>query len=225
MNGDATGSDSGSSGGGSGGGSAGGSDRVLVSYLTLRKIIGLLGVSLPILVAVGCIIFGACTGILESISVYYGTAMRDVFVGILFTVAWFLFAYRGYERKDDLAGDVACVCAIAVAIFPVTSGSGIVRIVHFVAAAGLLLTFAYFSIYLFTKSGGSPTPEKLLRNKVYRACGGVIVVSVALIPVAKVFAEGTAIESLQPVFWLETFALWAFGLSWITKGEWILADG
>ena len=44
--------------------------------------------------------------------------MQDVFVGVLFVIAWFLFSYRGYERKDDVAGDVACLCALGVALFP-----------------------------------------------------------------------------------------------------------
>ena len=32
------------------------------------------------------------------------------------------------------------------------------------------------------------------------------------------------LQHLDPVFWLESIALWAFGISWITKGELILKD-
>jgi hypothetical protein len=28
----------------------------------------------------------------------------------------------------------------------------------------------------------------------------------------------------RPVFWLESIALWAFGISWLVKGETILKD-
>ena len=49
-----------------------------------------------------------CTELQRSISEYYVTAMRDVLVGVLFAIAWFLFSYRGYESKDDIAGDLAC---------------------------------------------------------------------------------------------------------------------
>ncbi len=31
-------------------------------------------------------------------------------------------------------------------------------------------------------------------------------------------------ESFNPIFWLEAIALWAFGISWLTKGETILID-
>ena len=73
----------------------GGERRVLVSYLTLRRVVGVLGVLLPVVVAGGCFVLGACTELQDSISDYYGTEMRDVFVGVLFAIGWFLFSYRG----------------------------------------------------------------------------------------------------------------------------------
>jgi hypothetical protein len=33
-----------------------------------------------------------------------------------------------------------------------------------------------------------------------------------------------ALKSLKPVFWLETIALWAFGISWLTKGAVLFRD-
>jgi hypothetical protein len=35
----------------------------------------------------------------------------------------------------------------------------------------------------------------------------------------------SSLEGYHPIFWLETLAILAFGLSWLTKGEAILADG
>ncbi len=32
------------------------------------------------------------------------------------------------------------------------------------------------------------------------------------------------LDDMHPVFWLESIALWAFGISWIVKGEIILKD-
>jgi hypothetical protein len=34
----------------------------------------------------------------------------------------------------------------------------------------------------------------------------------------------TCLVNFNPVFWLESIALWAFGISWIVKGEVILKD-
>ncbi len=45
-----------------------GPGREFISYLTLRRVVGILGVLLPAVLAVGCIVLGACSGILESIS-------------------------------------------------------------------------------------------------------------------------------------------------------------
>ena len=198
-------------------------DNVIVSYLTLRGVIGALGIALPFLVAIwGCVLLGDVR-LLPSISDYYSLRTRDVFVGVLVTVAWFLFTYRGYERKDDIAGNVACLFALGVAFFP-NSGGSLERVIHYVSAAGFFVTLAGISYFLFTKSGGSPTPEKLLRNRVYRACAVVMVVCVLLIPLSQLAAGDTALARLSPVFWLETAALLAFGFSWFVKGEVILGD-
>lgn len=39
------------------------------------------------------------------------TGMRDVFVGALCAIAVFLRSYRGYDRRDHIAGNLACVFA------------------------------------------------------------------------------------------------------------------
>ena len=84
----------------------GASSSFVVSYMTLRKFIGYLGIAFPFVLAFGAMLFHG-PGIESSISSYYHTAVRDVFVGILFAIAVFLMSYKGYDRKDDLAGDLA----------------------------------------------------------------------------------------------------------------------
>lgn len=199
-------------------------DRVLVSYLTLRRIVGMLGVALPVVLAVWGFALCGCARLQESISDYYALRTRDAFVGILFTVAWFLFTYRGYDRRDDVAGNLACVFALGVALFP-NSGEQWERVVHFSSAAAFFLVLAYFSLFLFTKSGGSPTRQKLVRNRVYRVCGAVMLTCIALIGVYHWLLDGTGVSTLKPVFWLESLALWAFGVSWFVKGETLWTDG
>jgi hypothetical protein len=200
--------------------------RILVSYLTLRRVVGVLGVLLPVLVAVGCFLVGSCTELLDSISDYYGSMMRDIFVGVLFAIAWFLFSYRGYEAKDNTAGDLACVFALGVALFPTTSNSGAIRAIHFLSAAALFLVLAYFSLCLFTKTAKDtpPTREKRIRNRIYRVSGVIMLACILGVGVYYVLLRNSALSSLKPVFWLETAALWAFGLSWFVKGETLWRD-
>jgi hypothetical protein len=201
--------------------------RLLISYLTLRRVVGILGVLLPVLVVVGDNLWGSQLGIRPSISDYYQSIARDVFVGVLFVIGWFLYSYRGYDRQDDLAGNFACGFAMGVALFPAASSVPLVGTLHFVSAALLFSILAYFSWFLFTKTavGRKPTSEKLLRNRVYRSCAVGIVTSLLLIVVFKLFFTKTVVASGQPVFWLETAALWCFGLSWFVKGNTLWTDG
>lgn len=202
---------------------------LLISYLLLRKLIGALGIALPFVVAIGALIISQTT-ILPSISDYYHTVMRDLFVGILFAIAIFMLSYRGYERVDDRAGDIACVSAIGIAVFPVApAGANAAQEalgnLHFASALVFFLTLAYFSLVLFTKSDPSvpPTPRKLQRNRIYRICGWTILACLAAIALVWNFAS-MPIKQLQPVFWLESLAVIAFGVSWLTKGEAFLPD-
>jgi dolichyl-phosphate-mannose--protein O-mannosyl transferase len=199
------------------------SGQVLVSYRTLRRVVGVLGVSLPVIVAVWGFVLCQCLQVLPSISDYYGLRTRDAFVGILFTIAWFLFTYRGYEWQDDVAGNLACVFALAVALFP-NSGTSLERVVHFGSALAFFLVLSYFSLFLFTKSEGIPTPQKRVRNVIYRVCGITILLCLAGIGLYYAWVKGPTSGALQPVFWLESVALWAFGISWFIKGDTLFRD-
>jgi hypothetical protein len=201
-------------------------DGLVISYLTLRRAVGILGMMLPVVLAAGCFIVGHCRGLEPSISDYYGTAMRDVFVGLLFAIGLFLFSYRGFDAKDNRAGNLACGFAVGVALFPTTSATPWVHNAHYLFAAGLFLTLSYFSLFLFTKTGGDvpPTAEKKKRNRVYLVCGVVMLASIASILLCQQLMSDAALADLKPVFWLESLALWAFGISWMVKGEVILQD-
>ncbi len=204
--------------------------EMVYSYLTLRKAIGILGIAMPFIVSLGAMLIFR-TGLQSSISGYYHTGMRDVFVGILFSVGVFLLSYRGYSREDDLAGDLACLFAIGVALFPTTPEGkplDVIGYVHLGFAAAFFLTLTYFSLVLFTKTNPAkpPTRRKLQRNMVYRVCGYTMLACIVLLMVYHMLPANTAaaLERFSPVFWLESLAILAFGFSWFTKGEAILKD-
>jgi uncharacterized membrane protein YobD (UPF0266 family) len=92
-----------------------------------------------------------------------------------------------------------------------------------VFGAVFLLTLAYFSLFLFTKTDQKqPTTEKVKRNQVYRVSGYTIVIAIVLIPVQAFLPLD--VSAYNPVFWLESIAVVAFGVSWLVKGEMILQD-
>ena len=182
------------------------SNPLVVSHLTLRRMVGIVGLTLPIILWT-----------MEqrtSISNYYYGGMRDYLVGALVAIGAFLLAYNGYDRRDKVAGRVAGVAAILVAFCPHLDP--VYRALHFGAAVVFLGALAYISLALFTQSGGQMTDRKKTRNAVYRVCGYLIL--------AGVLGTVAGVVLGHSVFWWEALAVMAFGVSWIVKGEAILAD-
>jgi hypothetical protein len=203
---------------------------LVLSYLELRKSVGTIGMLLPFVAALGKILLQG-PGILSSLSSYYYSIMGGVFVGSLCAIGVFLWSYRGYDERDSVAGHIAAICAVGIALFPTTPGSMatarqvLVGNIHLFFAAGFFFTLAYFALVLFRKTNPNATPTrmKLVRNRVYVAAGSTILLSIALI-VAVRFIPTSPIQSIAPVFWLESLAIVAFGISWFVKGEAILKD-
>jgi dipeptide/tripeptide permease len=207
----------------------GNDDPRLRSYLAFRTTVGYLGMLLPFIVSLGALAISGTT-LQKTVSHYYDTVMKGVFVGVLFVIGFFLLFYVGYEKKkgeprfapsDNFAGNTAFVFAIAVALFPTTSDTEWITMVHSAAAIGMFATLAYFSIVQFTKThkGVTPTPEKKRRNSIYRWLGWTIVACIVLIPTYELFLDEARIDKIQPVFWLESLALLAFGVAWAIKGQ------
>jgi hypothetical protein len=205
-------------------------DSLVISYLTLRKTIGLLGASLPFLLYFGSItLFGI--GLQPSVSSYYYTDMGDVFVGIICVIGFFLFSYRGYDSKNDIAGDLGCLFALGIALFPAHAtpdGTSIVGYIHLGSAALFFGTLIYFCLFLFTKTDPErpPTPRKIKRNKGYRVCGSIMSLCILFITFYFLLPEAATIpiESYKPIFWFEAIAVLTFGISWLIKGEALLGD-
>jgi hypothetical protein len=93
------------------------SERTRKTYRYLRvAVVGmavLLGVSVGIEIAVG-----TDAGILDSISAYYYTPVRGVFVGALLAVGLGLVAIKGREGPEDLMLNLAGMLAPLVALVP-----------------------------------------------------------------------------------------------------------
>lgn len=210
-----------------------GNQSLIISYRGLRKIVGILGLSFPFVLFGGAYLFFDL-GIQSSISSYYHTGMRDVFVGTLCVIGFFLLSYRGHERKDDYAGDVACAAALGIAFFPtapdglVSNEAVVLDHIHLAFAAIFFATLIYFSLALFTKMNPdvTPTRRRQQRNRVYRICGATMLTCISLILIYKLAPEALAavFDAWHLVYWLEALAIAAFGLSWLTKGRVILND-
>ena len=215
---------------------------IIMTFKTMRRMIGIFGMALPIAAIFWTFVLSDCSTLLDSISAYYHTDMRDVFVGILCAVSFFLFAYHGYNWLDFITFKCAGFFALGIAFSPTNIGtdtypclkkcanqSDLCSIIHFVSAALFFLTLAFTSFYLFTKfkpntAKADATIQKRRRNVLYRICGVLIFLCLILIAVVYFFCKGGSINKINPIFWLETIALFSFGISWLVKGEVILKD-
>ncbi|MTH66602.1 DUF998 domain-containing protein [Paracoccus shanxieyensis] len=106
-------------------------NQLVLSFLAVRRAIGALGYFLPVVLA----LYGVASGgILTSLSAYYYSPMREIFVGCLIAQAVFLWSYEGYRDTGTWLTDrlVARVASVAVALvalvptgFPVTPNTGL----------------------------------------------------------------------------------------------------
>ncbi len=212
------------------------SNCLTISYLTMRRILGILGIILPFILFIGGLIAGKA--IQESISSYYYTNLRDVFIGITCGLALFLISYKGYGNFDDIIATICGACALGVTLFPTFTGSDqavivgtfqisdhISGVIHFICAGLFFGILAFISFFLFTKSNAKiMTGQKIVRNRIYRACGIIIVISIILIGIYEFFLKTSIISIIKPDLILESFTLWAFGVSWLIKGETLWKD-
>ena len=213
----------------------------VLSYFALRKTVGWIAIALPFVVVTFIWFTDRCFQ--NSISAYYYTSLRDVFVGALCSIGIFLIACVGY--KDDripsmFAGALSFIVAFSPTSIPKcdsgkyscqTTATALPfphsNVVHGIAASLLFLTLAYFCLVLFRRKDVVTTSRKLIRNKVYLVCGLIIVAALATFGLVEVLHAIGAIHTIRPrnfLFYTETICLLAFGFAWIVKGEQILGD-
>jgi len=200
-----------------------------------RQCIGTLGALLPLLVwliAGFRPADGATTPwrLLSSISGYYHTSGVVAFVAVLAALSIFLLTYRGFANKhgtqDRVTAWLAGIAAAGVAFFPTQAQVNLgwlkpwVWYSHYTSAAVLFSCFAFFSLFLFTKSDTKrPTVGKRVRNVVHVVCGVGILICLLWIVVAVLSKRTTAGDRSANIFWPEALALEFFALSWLTKGR------
>jgi hypothetical protein len=209
----------------------------VVSFLTLRRAIGVVGLLMPFIVRAGAFVFEGIHST-DSISAYYYTGMRDVFVSTLVLAGALLACYRTPALRDNAVASIAGAAGIGIALFPMDPTYAPQILAHFPGMLGdkcyvnrgilgfhfvFVATFFALSFYLvyfrfnaFTPE--PPTAQKVIRNKVYKVCGLAMLVAYATIGALAFEYHGTSI------FWPETVAVVAFGVAWLVKGQIVLRD-
>lgn len=200
-----------------------------VTVRQLRLGVGAVGLALPVGLIVGHLVATGRLTLLDSLSGYYHTEMRDVFVGAMCAIGVFLISYR-YRWPDDLLGTIAGLLAVVVALFPTTIGvpavtvsrsDRLVGVVHQVAAAGLFVLLAVFCLFLFTRPDRAGVPPRPAAVRFYRICGGLILLAI-LLALASTQLPADVRHAVKPVLWCETLAVFAFGAAWLAKSDALL---
>ena len=202
----------------------------------LRKMVGWLGMLLPIIVLALCLIFQCVPGghyFPDSISATYDSAPTITpFMIILGAAGILLMCYRGYTLCDDIINTITGVAAECICLFPCgTSGYVLVGTfqipveismwIHNISAVVFFGLLAYNVLFLFTKSSGEMTPNKKKRNIIFRVCGIGMAASLLAIVFVSIF-------NIWAGTWaVETAALFFFGIAFLTKADvypWLFCD-
>lgn len=212
--------------------------HLTISYVQLRQLIGYLGIALPFACIVGGCLLGKAK-LQTTLSGYYYTNMRDVFIGIIVGVSLFLITYKGYGRLDQRITTITGVFGLFVAIFPCNISEGIdIRVgvfqllsmksnlLHAASALTFFSLLAINSIFIFTLSDNKQkmTLNKKRRNRIYRICGIVIICGIAGVIGFVLIAPQSVVAHSYVILGIETIMLFAFGVSWLIKGETLLKD-
>lgn len=197
----------------------------IYSFKALRKSVGYIGISLPFVLMLGVYVIFHGPFPFYSISQYYYSGMRDIMVGALSAIALFLFFYKGYNEWDRWTSNLAALSGLFIGIFPTVEAGpqDLSGNIHFISATIFFLTLAGISLFLFTKKKktGRPTRQKERRNIVYRICGITIILCLISLGLFYKFFDD---RGSHFVFWTETVALVAFGISWLVKGGAMFED-
>jgi len=188
------------------------------TYLAFRKTVGWIGILLPLLLMLGNFFIFKEDFVLPSISRYYYSSMRDIFVGALCSVAAFMFFYSGYGKRDKITGVIAGVLTLGVVIFPTTIEGplNLAGTIHYICAGLLFLLLAWMSLFCFPRK--RPGESKQATDTIQLVCGLLMLGCIAAIFLFFTVFRRIIGGDTCYVFVAETAALVSFGVSWLTEG-------
>lgn len=206
---------------------------------TLRILVGLLGVLLPVILWLFVYVDTGHTKPISSISHYYYTKASSAFVITMSLLAVFLMIYKGAKPIDFYLSFSAGFFALLVVFFPTSNLADaccddkhayaitfitkeeIHQNLHFICAGLFLGILAYISIFRFTKNNSSERKNEKYDSAIYIACGLIMIICMLMIFFGQqeTFMSEEKFDEYSLTFWFESFAVWAFGYSWLLKAE------
>jgi hypothetical protein len=191
--------------------------RIEIEHHTIKLIVGVIAISLAILTS----LFSKTP--LESISAsYYEEGWSStIFIGFLFAIAAFLFAYNGRSVFELIISKIAAVCALGVAMFPCSCGGHeeIIPHVHYISAGIMFLILAAFCFSFLKRARSKGHVQARYRVFIYAASGITILASISMIGLDLALKEAISTKISRLTFICEAVALVAFGIAWLTASR------
>jgi hypothetical protein len=220
-------------------------NHLLISERALQQTVGWIAFLMPVTVRLLAFLSPEQIWTTNSISAYYYSSARDVFVGALVVGGVVMAFFDTGQRRDRWISVLAGAAAIGIALFPMKISVGVLRSpgtilpddesklvdallhaphgplgYHFIfVAAFFVLTFYLVAFRFRANTPALPTQEKCMRNKVYIVCSAIMAVAFVWIAVLELN------DQQQSIFWPETLAVMAFSAAWLVKGQLVLKDG
>jgi hypothetical protein len=197
-------------------------DHMIGTYRSMRLGIAWIGIGLPLTLLIGGMwIDGG--GLRGSMSAYYySPSMRNIFVGALITIGVFLYLYKGFSTRENVALNAAGLFAVVVALLPTSPEVGpaaSTAIYHRTMAVLFFLCIAYVAIACAgdTLSLIRDTNRASALQRQYRVLGALMIASPAT--VVAINLAGVDSATLHPTFWIEASGVWVFSAYWFVKSN------
>lgn len=216
------------------------------SYLVIRALVGAIGVLLPtLLFLVDWLFLGGRASFRGSLSAYYHTSARDLYVGALCIAGVLLITYMAGQPStwDFWLSSVAGLAVLGVAFLPTkrpgldptaplcgpdtstvppgctqlqqSLGETLVATGHFISAAIFILSLAAIC-FVFARRE-MDHGGNVARAWFHRLCGVTILAAVAWIGLGRLFELD--IFGFTPLYVGEVVSVYAFGASWLVKAR------
>jgi hypothetical protein len=196
--------------------------HILDTYTYLR--LGMAGISIifPLVLWWGGTAFGV--PFQTSISSYYHTSMRDIFVGSMITLGSFLLFYQGITKKENFALNCAGILAAIVALTPteLTKAAGQVKCETFIMRSINEITASYVHgvsamLFFFAIAYVCIATSKTEINHKYQNIYNFLGAGMIIFPIASALLLHFFKETSSLIYFVELAAVVVFSAYWIVK--------
>lgn len=187
--------------------------------LTKHTLLGLQGIVLPFNIIISNWWFNQETEILPSLSMYYHSNVRHIFMGLLFSLGiTFIAISVDYEWRNRTIATIAGLSAYGIALFPIheegqawnISTDRLASSLHLLSAIVFYGCLIYFAWYIFPEVEENKSAEKINRSRIRWYKGSAIGMGICM---TFIFMLGVILD--QSIFWWEAVANAIFGIVWL----------